>query len=364
MTLAAFIDRSRQDIEDWRYTNLDKLLPLSLSPAGRVREGGAALAPRDPSPFSRKEEQSPRLTFLNGVFQPKDSTFGTVPSCILMGDAESGYTVTLGEHTCLVAQPLELLFASDATAGDEINIRLSIVLGPNARLTLLENHAASHAPTTVQSDVTLAPSAKLVHVKAVTAGPHLAAQTVRVAEGAYYQGFSMLCGGAVVRHETDIHLDGPQAQAALNAVMLGRDHDHLDTTTRLWHHAPNAASRQICKTVLADAARGVFQGKIAVAPQAQKTDGYQLSRALLLSDRAEMDAKPELEIFADDVKCSHGSTIGDLDDDALFYLRSRGLSEPQARALLIEAFIGETLDDIPVDAWRESLRHLAQGWCA
>jgi len=138
--------------------------------------------------------------------------------------------------------------------------------------------------------------------------------------------------------------------------------DHIDTTTKVVHRAPQGTSRQVYKTVLDDKAHGVFQGKIAVEKGAQKTDGYQLSRALLLSDQAEMDAKPELEIFADDVKCSHGSAIGDLDENALFYLRSRGLNEDQARALLIEGFVSESLEDIKIDAWRDLFQTELKEW--
>jgi Fe-S cluster assembly protein SufD len=166
------------------------------------------------------------------------------------------------------------------------------------------------------------------------------------------------------RNEIDVTLTGENAQAALNGAMMLRGSEHADTTTRINHAAPHGSSRQVYKTVLADKARGVFQGKIYVAEGAQKTDGYQLSRALLLSDQAEMDAKPELEIYADDVKCSHGSTVGDIDDDAMFYLRSRGLPETEARALLIDAFVADVFEDIPVPAWREQFIAEAKGWSA
>ena len=160
------------------------------------------------------------------------------------------------------------------------------------------------------------------------------AQTQRdIAEGAYYDNFALIKGRKLVRNEIDVTLAGPLAQCALNGAMLLRGHEHADTTTRITHAAPHGSSRQVYKTVLGGQSRGVFQGKIIVAEGAQKTDGYQLSRALLLSDQAEMNAKPELEIHADDVKCSHGSTVGDLDADALFYLRARGLNETEARAL-------------------------------
>ena len=310
MTLASFMERSRSEKEAWRYTDLRALL-------GDV---------------SRRR------------------------------DLETGYNLTLGEHTCLVAQPIELVFASDENAPPEIAVKLSIEIGDNGRLTLLENHLASAVMTTLVTDITLRPRAKFVHGKLVRGGAHLAMMKVRVAAGGYYNNFSLLCGCVPTRNEIDVRLEEPEAQAALNGAMLLRGTEHADTTTCITHQAPNCSSRQIYKTVLDGKARGVFQGKIIVAEGAQKTDGYQLSRALLLSDQAEMDAKPELEIYADDVKCSHGSTIGDLDENALFYLRARGLNETEARALLIEAFVSEMLDAIQVEEWRDVFRGEIEGW--
>jgi Fe-S cluster assembly protein SufD len=368
MTLAAFIDRSRREKEDWKYTDLDKLLS-SLS----LRKPKFSASDSEHMSLSTKQskvfnlntgfrryddvaDNCARLVFLNGVFQAKISQFGTVPSCILMGDLESGYTLTLGEQTCLVAQPVELVFASDQNAPQEISMRFSIDIGHNGRLTLLENHLASNVPVTVETDITLHPSAKFVHGKIVAGGAHLATHKVRVSTGCYYSNFSLLRGGVPLRNEIDVLLEGEGAQASLDGIMLLQDREHADTTTRITHQAPRCTSRQVYKTVLGGKSRGVFQGKITVAKDAQKSDGYQLSRALLLSDQAEMDARPELEIYADDVKCSHGSAIGDLDEDAMFYLRSRGLNEDQARALLIEGFVTEMLDEIRVEEWREIFR--------
>ena len=355
MTLAAFITRNREEKENWRYTNLDTLL------AQRINKTA-------PTPLPPAERGSPladnraQLVFINGVWQPKLSHFGAIPSCILMGDLETGYNLTLGEHTCWVAQPIELVFTTNENAPAEIAINFSIDIGANGRLTLLENHLASAAITTLTTDITLHPRAKFVHGKIVQGGAHLAITTVRVAGGGYYNNFSLLRGGVPIRNEIDVRLEEPEAQAALNGAMLLRNAEHADTTTHIRHNAPNCASRQIYKTVLDGKSRGVFQGKITVAKGAQKTDGYQLSRALLLSDQAEMDAKPELEIYADDVKCSHGSTIGDLDENALFYLRARGLNETQARALLIEAFVTEMLDTIQIEEWRAIFRSEIEGW--
>ena len=351
MTLASFVERSRREKEQWRYTNLEALLatlPASAASNANIPQQDA--------------EDYIRLIFINGVWQAKLSHFGSVPSCILMGDLETGYNLILGEHTCLVSQPIKMIFATDDNAPREIAVKLSIDVGANGRLTLLEKHLASKAITTVETDITLHSRAKFVHAKLVQGGAHLASTKVRVAGGAYYNNFSLLRGGQPARNEIDVVLEGEEAQAALNGAMMLRNSEHADTTTRITHQAPNCASRQIYKTVLDGKARGVFQGKIIVAQDAQKTDGYQLSRALLLSDQAEMDAKPELEIYADDVKCSHGSTIGDLDENAMFYLRARGLSEAEARALLIQAFVAEMLDEIQAEEWRDIFRREMEGW--
>lgn len=350
MTLARFIDRSHSERESWRYTDLDKL--IAARPAFAASNSNIA----------KDDSDHTRLVFVNGVWQAKQSRFGAVPSCILMGDADQGYKLTLGEHTCLVTQPIEMVFATDANAPREIAIKLSIEIGDNGRLTLLENHLSSNSIVTLETDIDLHARAKFVHGKIVHGGAHLAQAKVRVASGGYYNNFALLRATTPARNEIDVALNGEEAQAILSGAMLLRGSDHADTTLRIAHNAPNGASRQIYKTVLADKSRGVFQGKILVAKGAQKTDGYQLSRALLLSDMAEIDAKPELEIYADDVKCSHGSTVGDLDENAMFYLRARGLSETEARALLIDAFVGEMFDELQVEEWRGLFRAAAQGW--
>ncbi|MDD4617185.1 MAG: Fe-S cluster assembly protein SufD [Alphaproteobacteria bacterium] len=353
MTLAAFIERSKREKEGWRYTDLEALLASkkTVIPA----KAGIPLG-------SAAENSSARLLFKNGVFQPKLSTFGSVPSCILMGDLASGYSLTLGEKTCLVSQPIELVFETDQESSEEIPLKFSIDIGDNGRLTLLENYRPTPIPVTVDMDVTLRPRAKLVHGKIAAGGPHLALHKVRAQTGCYYSNFSLLRGSAPARHELDVALEGEESQTSLNGIMLLRGHDHADITARVAHKAPRCTSRQNYRSVLDDASRGVFQGKIAVSPGAQKTDSYQLSRALLLSDKAEMDAKPELEIYADDVKCSHGSSIGDLDENAMFYLRSRGLNEKEAQAVLVEGFISEMLDALQPNEWREIFRREIEAW--
>lgn len=342
-TLAAFIDRSRRDKEDWKYTDLESLLSVGLRQT----------KPRRPFLLQKEEGNIPRLVFLNGVFTPALSTFGAIPSCILMGDLESGYALTLGEQTCLVAQPIELLFEEDDNAPQELALRFSIDVGNSGRLSLLENHRPCSSLKTMEMNVVLHPNAKFVHGKIACGGALIAEHQVRLSTGCYYNNFTLLRGASPMRHEVSALLQGEGAQAVLNGVMLLRGKEHADTTTRITHEAPHCLSRQNYKTVLNDKARGVFQGRITVAKGAQKSDGRQLSHALLLSDQAEMDAKPELEIYADDVQCSHGSAIGDLDENMMFYLRSRGLDEARARALLVQGFVSELLEHIHIEDWRE-----------
>jgi Fe-S cluster assembly protein SufD len=159
-------------------------------------------------------------------------------------------------------------------------------------------------------------------------------------------------GGPLSRDETRVRLNEPKAEAEFLGAYVLRDKAHLDNTVFVEHAAPDCESNQLFKGVISDRGRGVFQGKIRVPQAGQRTNAYQLNRALLLSERAEMNSKPELEIFADDVVCSHGASAGDLDKDALFYMRSRGVPETQARALLAEAFLGEVAEACP-DAFQE-----------
>jgi Fe-S cluster assembly protein SufD len=266
---------------------------------------------------------------------------------------------------------LELL--SIATGGARrpgaFHPRHLVRLESGARLTLIET-----AMGPVQDGVTLhnpvfeievAEGATLVHARLQQEGRqgfHLSNVHARVAAGGTYDNFTLNAGGRLVRNEIHIALTGPRAAAHMNGAQLLAGGQHADTTTFLDHAAPDCASRQTYKTVLAGKSRGVFQGKILVRQAAQKTDGYQMNQALLLSPDAEMDSKPQLEIYADDVKCSHGATVGELDHDQLFYLRSRGVPEPAARSLLIQAFLAEAVEGVTDEVAREALTAAVAGW--
>jgi Fe-S cluster assembly protein SufD len=176
--------------------------------------------------------------------------------------------------------------------------------------------------------------------------------------------FGLTSGGRVSRYQGFVTLAGEGSELSVNGVNLLKDAQHGDMTLVVDHAVPNCTSREVFRAVVDDRAHSVFQGKIIVRPDAQKTDGKMMTRALLLSDDAEADNKPELEIFADDVTCGHGAAIGALDESLLFYLRARGLSEKEAQALLIQAFVGEAIESIADDGLRDAVVAIAERWLA
>jgi Fe-S cluster assembly protein SufD len=244
--------------------------------------------------------------------------------------------------------------------------RHAIRLAAGASLTVIEvfegQGAYLHNPVT---EIVVGARATLTHIRLQnesTAAFHLATIYADIASHAAYHAFTLSTGGQIVRTEFHAHLHGQGGHAALNAAQLLRGTQHSDFTTVVSHDAPACTSRQTVKHVLAGHARGVFQGKIEVARAAQKTDGYQMNQALLLSPDAEIDCKPQLEIYADDVKCSHGATIGALDAEQLFYMASRGIHKEEARAMLVRAFLAEALDSVASEPARAMLDRVITAW--
>ena len=191
---------------------------------------------------------------------------------------------------------------------------------------------------------------------------HLGLDQMQMGKNSHINSFAISMGGALSRLETHSLFQDSDSHLAQSAIYLGRDRQHHDITSFVAHEMRDCASRQLIRGVLDDKARGVFQGKVRVAPDAQKTDGQQMSRALLLSRDAEADAKPELEIFADDVVCSHGATVGELDENLMFYLKSRGISETDARDMLIDAFLVDTLEEIEDASFAAFMAAQISGW--
>jgi Fe-S cluster assembly protein SufD len=237
--------------------------------------------------------------------------------------------------------------------------RLLVVVEAGASATLVETHSGQgrYFNNSV-IEIDLAEGASLNHVVLQAESldaTHISTVGVRLAAKAAYRGQILHLGGQLVRREVHALMNGPEADFALDGASLVKGSQHIDNTTRVVHRAAHCPSRQLFKTVLEEQGHGVFQGTVLVERGAQKTNAHQLSRALLLSDRAAMDNKPELEIFADDVKCGHGATIGDIDENQLFYMKARGIDEAQARQLLIEAFLAEVVEQVADEGIRGEL---------
>lgn len=241
---------------------------------------------------------------------------------------------------------------------------LKVILEEGAELTLIERHAGAGSYwKNMSAEIKLGANAKLRHYRIIEDTGVVTLNTqLNQKQDSFYNGFTLIKGGPLVRNETHAALTGKNAECDISGLNLLKDKQHGDTTIVVTHEAPHCRSSQFFRSVLDGEARGVFQGKIHVNREAQKTDGYQLSNALLLSERAEMDTKPELEIYADDVKCSHGATCGQLDDEPLFYLRSRGLTEGQARMLLVQAFVDEAVEKVADEKTKDFLKETASLW--
>ena len=282
---------------------------------------------------------------------------------------EEGLVLTLPEGKIL-EKPIHLRFqwrGTDRPAPEGRHIRILIELQQGSQATILETHDGCPGFATIVSEVRLARSAALTHLRVERLGSaarQSAATLGELEEDAQYRGFYLSEGGHFCRHEALLKLAGEGAEARIDGAYLLAERRHCDNRTVLTHAAPRTQSRQTLHGVLGGQSRGVYQGCVRVEPLAQGTDARQMSRALLLSHSAEIATKPELEIFADDVKCGHGATAGELDAAALFFLRSRGIPEPEARALLVEAFLGQTLETIENGALRQLAARVTQDWLA
>ncbi len=191
---------------------------------------------------------------------------------------------------------------------------------------------------------------------------HLGSLIVALAREAELASFALAAGSAVARNQLFVTVAGEGTKVLLSGASLLAGRRHSDTTLVVDHAKPGGESRELFHSVLDGASRAVFQGKIIVRPGAQKTDGRMMSRAIMLSDEAEIDNKPELEIFADDVQCAHGATCGELDEDLLFYLKARGIPQAEAQAILLEAFVGEAVETVANETLRASLMGIARAW--
>ena len=305
---------------------------------------------------------------LKHVLQDASAIDGLPLAALSTAGITGGVMIEVAENAD-IAKPIHII--SIGRAEDEpvaFAPRTVIRVGANATATLVESHVGMGAESYFSNSVThvcIEDDAVLHHYKLqneARSAYHIAMTHVICGEKVIYDNFALSCGARLARNEIRGKLDGTGILYAVNGVYMAAADQHLDNTTFIEHAKPDSQSREVYNGVLDENGRGVFQGKILVQRPAQKTDGYQMNRALLLSRKAEIDSKPELEIYADDVKCSHGATVGELDDDQLFYLKARGISEHDARNMLIEAYLRDALGEIRVDAVAEAFGAKITAW--
>jgi len=382
-------------VEQWKYTDLRALMrdakPLANPPAPDWTADTAGLLSllsgvdaalvtivngRYASQWSDKGPSDPGITLLElFAFLADKSAYrmGQVPG---RDDAAFGLNtvfMTGGvglrvKKSATPAKPIHIAHVFSGKAAAALYPRSVVVVEPGAHLTLIESFSGPDGvdyQVNSALELMIGDNATVDHIKIGYDGnAALRVSTLGVTVGAkaHYRDFAFTSGGAVVRNQSFVRFAGEHSKGAIGGVSLLKNRQHVDNTLVIEHAAAHCESRETFRTVLDGESHGVFQGKIVVEPRAQKTDAKMMTRALLLSNEAEADNKPELEIFADDVVCGHGATAGALDPGLKFYLMSRGISEKESEALLIEAFIDETIEEIAHEGIRDALKFTALKW--
>lgn len=379
-------------VEEWKYTDLRALLreanPLAPAPdaaaKARGKKAGQVLAGVD----TRK------LVFVDGAFVPELSdltpeaglTIGSLADALAKGDALVAQhlgktyatddvavalnTAFMGDGAVIriaagaeIKRPIHLVFAAGSDAPSAAFVRSLVMVEKGAKAAIVEDHDSANTQVNAALELIVGDEAQVDYLKLTRArAVHVASLLAKVGARALLRSFAFTADSSVVRNQSFVHFAGENSHAGIRGVSLLGGKEHVDTTLMIRHAARGCESREQFKTVLDDESHGVFQGKIVVEPHAQKTDAKMMTRALLLSDEAEAVNKPELEIFADDVACGHGATTSALDPQLRFYLMSRGISAHDADSLLIQAFIGEVVEEVAQEGIREALMNAAVAW--
>jgi len=384
-------------LEDWRYTDLARVLESAILSTAPLRadvvelpKDGAAIRAfgaidrhvvvfvngdlrLDLSEMNLPEgvTLTPSTTVLSQAWaqalvdEPVGEAQAAQITALNTGLMRGGMALHVAANTKL-EKPLHLIYlAADEGAAHMRNL---VQLERGAEATVYESYVGAGATSyfsDIVTNVSLAEDANLTHIKVqdeASGGIHLSTMSAVLEACACLSSFTLSVGGALSRCQSFVRFAGEGGEAHVNGATALNGRQHGDQFCVVDHAVPHCSSNTLFRTVLDGASTGVFQGKVIVRPHAQKTDGRQMSNALLLSRDAAMNAKPELEIYADDVQCAHGSTIGELNREALFYLRSRGIDEQTARQLLISAFLDEAFETVPDGAARDGLRELAADW--
>lgn len=375
--------------EQWRFTDIR---PIAVGDYRLPKEDSPPLTTAEIAASAGTDMDSYRMVFVDGRFAPALSRLEGFPESGFLGHrfshSESRAAERLGKTGSLLQgafptlnaafidegavvevpagmelpKPIQLLYVS---SGREPMVatfpRNLILIGEDSRAVLVETYLGQGSMgglTNVVTEVAIGARASLNHVAIQRENArafHIRNSCILQEEASQYRSTAITLGGSISRNDIQVVLNGEHGDCTLNGLYLGADRQLIDNHTRIDHLAPNCHSWEVYKGILDDRAAGVFNGKIFVHPGAQKTDAKQTNRVLLLTNDAKINTKPELEIFADDVKCTHGATIGKLNEEAAFYLRSRGLSRDQARSILMYAFAGEVLSHVTVPEVRNDI---------
>ena len=385
-------------VEEWKYTDLRALMRDAKPLAGVPDAAAKARAKQAMDMLAAIEARA--IVFVDGAFVPELSdladleaglTIGSMAQRLAAGDqllvahlgklvptddvAVALNTAFMGDGAVIhvaegvaLARPIHLIFVNAGKEPASIFVRSLVVIEKGARAMLVESHVGANVredQVNAALELKVGDSAHVDHVKITGQGAgalHVSSLMATIGAHARFNAFLFTTGAAVVRNQLFVRFAGEGIIAGIRGASLLKGRQHTDTTLIADHAVPDCTSREVFKSVLDDESRAVFQGKIIVRRHAQKTDARMATHALLLSDAAEADNKPELEIFADDVQCGHGATVGDLDEDLLFYLRARGIPAAEAEALLIQAFVGDAVEGIEHAGLREALMEAVAAW--
>jgi Fe-S cluster assembly protein SufD len=379
-------------VEEWKYTDLRALMreakPLA-GPADAKLKGDIApilsgidadciaiVNGRYEPTWSNFKASGPGVTFAelfkfladNPEYPLGKVPGGDDPAQWLNTAFMSGGVALRIKRGTAVAKPIHIAHVFSADAAAAMYPRAIVIVEPDAQVTLIESFSGPDGfdyQVNSALELVIGDGARVDHIKVGCDGDKaLRVSTLGVAVGAKatYKDFAFTLDGAVVRNQTFVRFGGEGSEGAIDGASLLKGRQHVDNTLVISHAVGHCTSRERFKSVLDGESHGIFQGKIIVEPHAQKTDGKMMTRALLLSDEAEADNKPELEIFADDVVCGHGATAGALDPGLKFYLMSRGIPAAEAEALLIQAFIAEVVEEIAHEGIRDALTFAALKW--
>jgi len=370
-------------VEEWKYTDLKSILS-ELPPVAMAPHKNKELTLTDDISAGFLQTDRHTAVFVNGFFVPELSNLGGLQSEVDMMSLEEaifrapdwvadnlskisddsedailalntslmsgGYALRVEKDT-KVEKPIEFVFVSEGTAPSSVMARALIVIEEGAEVSLFETHISSDKPSHLNlvTEISIADKAKLSLAKVQfekANSAHLSTRFIRMGEKADLSDFTLNLGADMARNQTHLSFEGEHSEAHLSGAYILGGSRHSDTTIFIDHKVPSCLSKEMFKGVLDETSTGVFQGKIIVHNGAQHTDGQMMTQALLLSEDAHFYTKPELEIYADDVQCAHGATSGQIDDDLMFYLLSRGIPPKQARAMIIQAFVSEALENV------------------